>query len=64
MDDEGGKFDEELYGDDETEESMAKSIQDKISKQLFFKARNYIGHNVLVKKGNVTMEHAKANLEF
>ena len=64
MDDEGGKFDEELYGDNETEESMAKSIQDKISKQLFFKARNYIGNNVLVKKGNITMEHAKANLEF
>ena len=49
MDEEGGRYDgDEVYGDAETEESMMKSIQDKITKQLFFKARNYVGNNVLV----------------
>ena len=62
MDEDGGKYDDELYGDAETEESMAKSIKDKITKQLFFKARNYIGNTVLVKKGKVKMEQAKAKL--
>ena len=41
------------------QESATSEIRQEVQKQMYLKARNYVGHNVLLKRGKIKIEKAK-----
>ena len=40
-------------------DSVTSEIRQEVQKQMYRKARNYVGHHMLLKSGKITMEKAK-----
>lgn len=40
-------------------DSVTSEIRQEVQKQMYRKARNYVGHHMLLKQGKITMEKAK-----
>lgn len=50
--------------EEEEDESESKAIMHDIQAQMFEKARNYVGHNVLLQQGKLSLQKAKTIHQF
>ena len=58
------KYSKEVSDEEGALEDNSKEIMEEVQRQMFKKARNYVGNNVLLQRGQVRMMKAKARQAF